>query len=156
MIVGDMKNLWEGRWWVLWRRRTTLHNTEAVSFTETEVWGITMNGRDLHLVWYRASLGQCLEDGSRHQGGPLKAVAGSVAETVFSRENHGEGLLWAPRTAVSGRQETVSVDSGIIIEVRMVAFTGRKIISQRCLHPSSRNLWLLPYIAKGTSQIWSG
>lgn len=54
---------------------------------------ISMSGRGLYPACYSAFLGQWLKDGSRHQGGPLKTAAGSVAETAFHRESHGERLL---------------------------------------------------------------
>lgn len=52
-----------------------------------------MSGRGLYPVCYSAFLGQWLKDGSRHQGGPLKTAAGSVAEAAFHRESHGEWIL---------------------------------------------------------------
>ena len=85
-----------------------------------------MSRRGLYLVCYRGFLGQWLKDDSRYQGGPLKTEAGSVAETAFHRESHGEWLLWASTTAVSGRQKRVSIGSGSFVEVRMVAVVGRK------------------------------
>ena len=45
-----------------------------------------MSGRGLYPVCYSTFLGQWPKDGSRHQGGPLKTVAGSGAETALHRE----------------------------------------------------------------------
>lgn len=75
------------------------------------------------------------DDGPRPQGGPLKTVAGLVAEPVLSRENMMKGFVSIQDSGV----QTLRFDSGIILEGDN---SGCNKQNNGFSHSNPRSLWV--------------